>query len=131
MPGLLLAAGSLSARFARRAWLNSGLAAFAITSAIAAQVNSADALIAARAAMGVGAAVIFPTTLSLITNIFADPMKRAKAIGLWAAMVGAGVAAGPITGGWLLEHFWWGSVFMVNVPVAVAATVGGVLFIPT
>jgi predicted MFS family arabinose efflux permease len=94
-------------------------------------VNSADALIAARAAMGVGAAVIFPTTLSLITNIFADPIKRAKAIGLWAAMVGVGVAAGPITGGWLLEHFWWGSIFMVNVPVAVVAIVGGVLFIPT
>ncbi len=68
--------------------------------------------------MGVGAAVIFPTTLALITNIFTDPVKRAKAIGLWAAMVGVGVAAGPITGGWLLEHFSWGSIFMVNVPVA-------------
>ena len=88
-------------------------------------------LIAARAAMGVGAAVIFPTTLSLITNIFTDPVKRAKAIGLWAAMVGVGVAAGPITGGWLLEHFSWGSVFMVNVPVAAVAIVGGVLFVPT
>src|ERR1700726_898266 len=131
MSGLLLSAGSLSDRFGRRGALNLGLALFAITSAIAAQVNSADALIAARAAMGVGAAVIFPTTLSLITNIFADPIKRAKAIGLWAAMVGVGVAAGPITGGWLLEHFWWGSIFMVNVPVAVVAIVGGVLFIPT
>src|ERR1700731_426482 len=131
MAGLMLSAGSLSDRYGRRGWLSAGLAAFAITSAIAAQVNSADALIAARAAMGVGAAVIFPTTLSLITNIFADPIKRAKAIGLWAAMVGVGVAAGPITGGWLLEHFWWGSIFMVNVPVAVVAIVGGVLFIPT
>jgi EmrB/QacA subfamily drug resistance transporter len=81
--------------------------------------------------MGVGAAVIFPTTLSLITNIFADPVKRAKAIGLWAAMVGVGVAAGPISGGWLLEHFAWGSVFMVNVPVAAVAIIGGVLFVPT
>src|SRR6202035_4149571 len=131
MAGLMLSAGSLSDRYGRRGCLSAGLAAFAITSAIAAQVNSADALIAARAAMGVGAAVIFPTTLSLITNIFADPIKRAKAIGLWAAMVGVGVAAGPITGGWLLEHFWWGSIFMVNVPVAVVAIVGGVLFIPT
>ena len=131
MAGLMLSAGSLSDRYGRRGWLSAGLAAFAITSAVAAQVNSADALIAARAAMGVGAAVIFPTTLSLITNIFADPIKRAKAIGLWAAMVGVGVAAGPITGGWLLEHFWWGSIFMVNVPVAVVAIVGGVLFIPT
>jgi EmrB/QacA subfamily drug resistance transporter len=131
MAGLMLSAGSLSDRFGRRGWLSAGLALFAITSAVAAQVNSADGLIAARAAMGVGAAVIFPTTLSLITNIFTDPVKRAKAIGLWAAMVGVGVAAGPISGGWLLEHFWWGSVFMVNVPVAAAAIIGGVLFVPT
>ena len=94
MSGLLLSAGSLSDRYGRRGWLNSGLALFAITSAIAAQVNSADSLIAARAAMGVGAAVIFPTTLGLITNIFTDPVPRAKAIGLWAAMVGVGVAVG-------------------------------------
>ena len=104
---------------------------FAITSVIAAEVDSADALIAARAAMGVGAAVIFPTTLALITNIFTDPTKRAKAIGVWAAMVGVGVAAGPISGGWLLEHFLWGSIFMVNVPVAVVAIVGGSVFVPT
>src|SRR5436305_14038023 len=131
MAGLMLSAGSLSDRFGRRGWLSAGLALFAVTSAVAAQVNSADVLIAARAAMGVGAAVIFPTTLSLITNIFADPVKRAKAIGLWAAMVGVGVAAGPISGGWLLEHFSWGSVFMVNVPVAAVAIIGGVLFVPT
>jgi EmrB/QacA subfamily drug resistance transporter len=131
MAGLLLSAGSLSDRYGRRGWLNSGLALFALTSAVAAQVNSADALIAARAAMGVGAAVIFPTTLGLITNIFTDPVPRAKAIGLWAAMVGVGVAVGPISGGWLLEHFWWGSIFMVNIPIAALAIVGGVLFVPT
>ena len=131
MAGLLLSAGSLSDRFGRRGWLNSGLALFAITSGIAAQVNSADQLIAARAAMGVGAAVIFPTTLGLITNIFTDPVPRAKAIGLWAAMVGVGVAVGPISGGWLLEHFWWGSIFMVNIPIAVLAIIGGILFVPT
>ena len=131
MAGLMLSMGSLSDRFGRRGWLSAGLALFAITSAVASQVDSADALIWARAAMGVGAAVIFPTTLSLITNIFADPVKRAKAIGLWAAMVGVGVAAGPISGGWLLEHFSWGSVFMVNVPVAAVAIIGGVLFVPT
>jgi EmrB/QacA subfamily drug resistance transporter len=131
MAGLMLSMGSLSDRFGRRGWLSAGLALFAITSAVASQVDSANALIWARAAMGVGAAVIFPTTLSLITNIFADPVKRAKAIGLWAAMVGVGVAAGPISGGWLLEHFSWGSVFMVNVPVAAVAIIGGVLFVPT
>jgi EmrB/QacA subfamily drug resistance transporter len=131
MAGLLLSVGSLSDRYGRRGWLSAGLALFAITSAVAAQVNSADALIAARAAMGVGAAVIFPTTLALITNIFTDPVARAKAIGLWAAMVGVGVAAGPITGGWLLQHFSWGSIFLVNVPVAAVAIVGGLLFVPT
>jgi EmrB/QacA subfamily drug resistance transporter len=131
MAGLMLSMGSLSDRFGRRGWLSAGLAVFAVTSAVASQVDSADALIWARAAMGVGAAVIFPTTLSLITNIFTDPVKRAKAIGLWAAMVGVGVAAGPITGGWLLEHFSWGSVFMVNVPIAAAAIIGGALFVPT
>ena len=131
MSGLLLSAGSLSDRYGRRGWLSGGLAAFAVTSAVAAQVNTADGLIAARAAMGVGAAVIFPTTLGLITNIFTDPVKRAKAIGLWAAMVGVGVAAGPMTGGWLLEHFSWGSIFLVNVPVAAVAIIGGWLFVPT
>jgi EmrB/QacA subfamily drug resistance transporter len=131
MSGLLLSAGSFSDRYGRRGWLNAGLALFAITSALAAQANSADQLIAARAAMGVGAAVIFPTTLGLITNIFVDPVPRAKAIGLWAAMVGVGVAVGPISGGWLLEHFWWGAIFMVNIPIAVVAIIGGVLFVPT
>jgi EmrB/QacA subfamily drug resistance transporter len=127
----MLSAGSLSDRYGRRGWLSAGLGLFALTSAVAARVGSADALIAARAAMGVGAAVIFPTTLALITNIFTDPVRRAKAIGLWAAMVGVGVAVGPITGGWLLEHFAWGSIFVVNVPIAAAAIAGGMLFIPT
>ena len=77
MAGLLLSVGSLSDRYGRRGWLNGGLAAFAMTSVVAAQANSADALIAARAKMGVGAAVIFPTTLGLITNIFTDPVPRA------------------------------------------------------
>ncbi|MGH3970384.1 MAG: MFS transporter, partial [Mycobacterium sp.] len=131
MSGLLLSVGSLSDRYGRRGWLSSGLALFAITSAFAAQVNSADALITARAAMGIGAAVIFPTTLGLITNIFTHPIPRARAIGLWAAMVGVGVAVGPISGGWLLEHFSWGSIFLVNVPTALLAIVGGILFVPT
>ncbi len=131
MSGLLLSAGSLSDRYGRRGWLSGGLALFAITSAVAAQLNSANALIAGRAAMGVGAAVIFPTTLGLITNIFTDPVNRAKAIGVWAGMVGVGVAAGPMAGGWLLEHYRWGSIFLVNVPVAAVAIIGGVLVVPT
>jgi EmrB/QacA subfamily drug resistance transporter len=131
MAGLMLSVGSLSDRYGRRGWLSAGLALFAMASIVAARVDSADALVWSRAAMGVGAAVIFPTTLSLITNIFTDPVKRAKAIGLWAAMVGVGVAAGPITGGWLLEQFSWGSIFLVNVPIAAAAIIGGILFVPT
>ena len=131
MAGLLLSAGSLSDRYGRRGWLSAGLALFAITSAVAAQVTSADGLIAARAAMGVGAAVIFPATLGLITNIFTDPAPRARAIGVWAAMVGVGVAVGPITGGWLLQHFSWGSIFLVNVPIASVAVASGMLFVPT
>jgi EmrB/QacA subfamily drug resistance transporter len=131
MAGLMLSAGSLADRFGRRGFLSGGLALFAVTSTIAAQVNTADELIWARAAMGVGAAVIFPATLALITNIFTQPAQRAKAIGLWAAMVGVGVAAGPISGGWLLEHYSWGSIFVVNVPITAVAVIGGWLFIPT
>jgi EmrB/QacA subfamily drug resistance transporter len=131
MAGLMLSAGSLADRFGRRGFLSGGLALFAVTSTIAAQVSTADGLIWARAAMGVGAAVIFPATLALITNIFRQPAQRAKAIGLWAAMVGVGVAAGPISGGWLLEHFSWGSIFLVNLPIAVIAIIGGWVFIPS
>ena len=131
MAGLMLSAGSLADRFGRRGFLSGGLVLFALTSTVAAQVNTADGLIWARAAMGVGAAVIFPATLALITNIFTQPAQRAKAIGLWAAMVGVGVAVGPISGGWLLEHFDWGSIFLVNLPIAAVAVIGGWLFIPT
>ena len=131
MAGLMLSAGSLADRFGRRGFLSGGLALFAVTSTVAAQVNTADGLIWARAAMGVGAAVIFPATLALITNIFTQPAQRAKAIGLWAAMVGVGVAVGPISGGWLLEHFDWGSIFLVNLPIAAVAVIAGWLFIPT
>ncbi len=131
MAGLMLSAGSLADRFGRRGFLSGGLALFAVTSTVAAQVSTADGLIWARAAMGVGAAVIFPATLALITNIFTQPTQRAKAIGLWAAMVGVGVAVGPISGGWLLENFSWGSIFLVNVPIAAVAIIGGWLFIPT
>ena len=129
--GLLLTAGSLSDRYGRRGWLCSGLVLFALASAVAAQTTSADGLIAARAAMGVGAAIIFPTTLALITNMFTDPARRARAIGAWAAMTGVGVAVGPISGGWLLQHFSWGSIFVVNMPIALVAVLGVLLFVPT
>ena len=94
-----------------------GLVVFGVTSAYAGSAGSAGELIASRALMGVGAALIFPATLAIITNVFTEAGERAKAIGVWSAVSGVAVAAGPITGGWLLDHFWWGSVLFVNVPV--------------
>jgi EmrB/QacA subfamily drug resistance transporter len=128
--GLLLAAGGLSDRFGRRAGLLLGLAVFGATSAYAASVDSAGSLIWARGLMGIGAAMIFPTTLAIITNVFVVPKERAAAIGIWSAVSGMGVAAGPITGGWLLEHFWWGSIFLVNIPIVMVAIVATLLVVP-
>ena len=80
--------------------------------------------------MGIGAALIFPATLAILTNVFRDPAERAKAIGIWAAVSGLSVAVGPVTGGWLLEHFWWGSVFLVNIPIVIFALVAGWFLVP-
>jgi EmrB/QacA subfamily drug resistance transporter len=118
---LVLTAGSLGDRFGRRPALLGGLAAFAASSALGAVVGSAAALVAIRFLMGASAAVIFPTTLSIITNTFPDRRERAKAIGVWGAVGGLGVAVGPVTGGLLLAHFGWQSVFLGLVPVAVVA----------
>lgn len=128
--GLLLAAGGLGDRFGRRRALIIGLVLFGATSAYAGSVDTPGALIGARALMGIGAAAIFPATLAIITNVFTESRERAKAIGIWSAVSGIGVAAGPIAGGWLLEHFWWGSIFYVNLPVAVLAIAAAVAFIP-
>ena len=114
----VLAAGSISDRVGRKGALISGLAIFAIGSLIGSRCTTPGQLIAVRGLIGLGAAIIFPTTLSIISNVFTGRAERAKAIGLWGAMTGLGVAAGPICGGWLLEHFWWGSVFVALVPVA-------------
>ena len=103
--GLLLAAGGLGDKFGRKRMLMAGLLVFGATSAYAGSVDSSGALIAGRALMGIGAAMIFPATLAILTNVFHDVGERAKAIGIWSAVSGVAVAAGPITGGWLLEHF--------------------------
>jgi EmrB/QacA subfamily drug resistance transporter len=129
--GLLLTMGSLGDRFGRRGALAIGLAIMGTGSILSAFANDADQLIATRALMGVGGAMIMPATLSIITNVFTDRRERAQAIAIWSATAGAAVAIGPVTGGWLLEHFWWGSVFLVNVPVVVVALVLGQLFVPT
>lgn len=118
---LVLAAGSLSDRYGRRPALLIGLLGFAATSTAGALADSAGALIAARFGMGIFAALIFPTTLSIITNTFPDRRQRSAALGGWGAVVGIGVAAGPVTGGFLLEHFYWGSVFWALVPLALTA----------
>jgi EmrB/QacA subfamily drug resistance transporter len=128
--GLVLAAGSLSDRFGRRPALITGLIGFAAASAAGALVTSAEALVAARFVMGAFAALIFPTTLSIISNTFRERRERAAALGIWGAVVGVGVAAGPITGGVLLEHFYWGSVFWALVPLALVTSVAAFVWVP-
>ena len=127
----VLAAGSLSDRFGRKGALLTGLAIFAGGSILGSRATSPSELIVIRGVIGLGAAIIFPTTLSILTNVFTERPERAKAIGVWGAMTGVGVAAGPIVGGWLLEHFWWGSVFLAVVPVAAVVAVMTVLWVPT
>jgi EmrB/QacA subfamily drug resistance transporter len=127
---LVLAAGSLSDRYGRRPALLIGLLGFAVTSALGALATSTGALVAARFSMGVFAALIFPTTLSIITNTFPDRRQRAIALGGWGAVVGIGVAAGPVTGGLLLERFSWSSVFWALVPLALLAAVLTHLLVP-
>jgi len=127
--GLLLTCGSLSDRFGRRRALGIGLLVFAAGSVASAFAPSASVLIGTRAAMGAGAALIMPPTLSILTNTFPEP-ERGRAIGIWAGVMGVGIGIGPLVGGWLLTHFWWGSVFLVNVPIVTVAIVAGRLIIP-
>ncbi|RZQ61433.1 MFS transporter [Amycolatopsis suaedae] len=127
---LVLAAGGLSDRYGRRPALLLGLAGFAVTSVAGALAASTGTLIAARFGMGVFAALIFPTTLSIISNTFRERRQRAAALGGWGAVVGVGVASGPVTGGLLLEHFYWGSVFLALVPLALVAAVLGFALVP-
>jgi len=118
---LVLIGGGIGDRFGRRPVLLVGLLGFAASSALGAVAGSAGALVGVRVVMGAFAALIYPTTLSIITNAYPDRRERAGAIGIWGAVTGLGVAAGPVTGGLLLAHFWWGAVFLALVPVAVLA----------
>ncbi len=128
--GLLLVAGSLGDRVGRKRMFLVGLCMFAAGSGWAAFSGSVNMLIAARASMGIGAAMIMPATLAIITATFRDPGERARAIALWAATSGLGIAVGPVVGGLLLDHFWWGSVFLLNLPVALIGFLAAVKLVP-
>ena len=130
LAGLLVPMGSLGDRFGRRRMLLIGATGFAVISAIAAFVPTAGALIAARAAMGFFGAMLMPATLSLIRNIFIDAQERRIAIAIWAAGFSGGAALGPIVGGFLLEHFWWGSVFLLAIPLLLPLLVAGLKLLP-
>ena len=129
--GLLLVGGSIGDRYGRKGALQLGIAAFALFSVFAGLSGSTDMLIAARALMGLAAAFIFPATLAILTNTFTDGKERATAIGVWTGVVGLAVALGPLTGGALLQKYWWGSIFFVNVPVAAVTLAMGAWLIPT
>ena len=128
---LLLTSGSLSDRFGRKGMLLGGLATFGLASLAGAFTTTPSALIAARTVMGLGAAMIFPATLSTIANVFTERRERALSIGLWGASAGVAVAVGPIVGGYLLEHFAWTSIFVLMAPVAAAAALLVVLSVPS
>src|ERR687890_1230271 len=128
--GSLIAMGTLGDRIGRRKLLLIGAAAFGLASVLAAFSTSAEMLIAARALLGVAAATLAPSTLSLISNMFRDPSQRTVAIGLWVTTYSAGAGIGPLAGGLLLERFWWGSVFLISVPVMVLLLAVGPRLLP-
>jgi EmrB/QacA subfamily drug resistance transporter len=127
---LVLTGGSIGDRWGRRPVLLVGLLGFALSSALGGVFHSATALVAIRFVMGTFAALIYPTTLSIITNAYPDRKERAKAIGVWGAVTGLGVAVGPVSGGLLLAHFWYGSVFLALVPVAIIAAAATAITVP-
>jgi EmrB/QacA subfamily drug resistance transporter len=128
--GLLLVAGSVADRVGRKRTFLAGLLLFAAGSTWAAFSGSVGMLMAARASMGIGGALIMPSTLAIITNMFTDRGERQRAIGVWAGTSGLGIALGPIIGGLLLAHFWWGSVFLINVPIAAAGLALAIPLVP-
>jgi EmrB/QacA subfamily drug resistance transporter len=127
--GLLFTFGVVGDKIGRKRVLMAGLVLFGLGSLFSAYSKSPDVLIAARAVMGLGGAAVMPQTLSIIANVF-EPGERARAIGIWTSAVGIGVAIGPVLGGLLLAHFWWGSVFLINVPVTIAGVIASLFLVP-
>jgi EmrB/QacA subfamily drug resistance transporter len=127
--GLLFTFGVVGDRIGRRRMLIIGMAMFGFSSLLSSYAQTPDQLIWARAAMGLGGAAVMPQTLSIITNVF-DPRERPRAIGIWASAVGVAIAVGPIAGGLLLDHFWWGSVFLINVPLTAIGIAAIVALVP-
>ena len=127
--GMLFTAGTIGDRFGRKLALQAGMVVFLLGAVGASMANSAGQVTAARAVMGLAAAFVMPSTLSLLMNVF-EPHERPKAISIWAGIAAGGAALGPPTSGFLLEHFWWGSVFLINVPLLLVAIVAGRLLLP-
>ena len=127
----VLAAGSLSDRFGRKGMLLAGLSVFGLASLAGGLTGDPAQLIIARSVMGLGAAMVFPSTLSMLTNVFTERSERARAIGLWGAITGAAIALGPIVGGWLLQVFDWRSIFFAMTPIAALAGVLAARYVPT
>src|SRR5215472_16026779 len=127
--GVLFTFGVVGDRIGRKRMLMMGMLAFGLFSLLSAYSHTPEQLVWARAAMGLGAAAVMPQTLSIISNVF-EPAERPKAIGIWAVAVGIGIAIGPIVGGLLLAHFWWGSVFLINVPFCAASVAAIALLVP-
>ncbi|MFD9005099.1 MFS transporter [Streptomyces sp. NPDC059582] len=128
--GLLVSMGSLGDRIGRKRILLGGATAFGAISVLNAYATTPETMILARALLGVAGATLMPATLALIRNLFHDPRERSLAIGIWGAAASAGTAIGPIVGGFLLEHFWWGSVFLINLPVMVVLVLVGIRLLP-
>ncbi|MFM9367748.1 MFS transporter [Streptomyces sp. Da 82-17] len=128
--GLLVSMGSLGDRIGRKKLLLTGAVAFGAVSVLNAYATTPETMILARALLGVAGATLMPSTLALIRNIFHDPKERSVAIGIWGAAASAGAAVGPLVGGTLLNHFWWGSVFLINLPVMAVLVLVGVKLLP-
>ncbi|NLE99270.1 MAG: MFS transporter [Propionibacterium sp.] len=130
LAGLLVTMGNLADRIGRKKLLMIGAACFGVASAIAAFSPSAEVLIAARALLGISGATLMPSTLSIIRHMFAVPAQRTRAIAIWSVGAAGGAALGPVVGGLLLEHFWWGSVFLINIPVMLVLIIAGAFLLP-